>query len=388
MSTKPRSVSILVIFIFLLAACLRPEMEAVDHTANVKSPAATMPFTPTIPPFTGTPIPAKSDGEEVTILLRPRSAPAQLRLVGLDAACLLGKGSCSEDLISIFPANVRQVQKIDWTKDGKRAVFWSQESENIYALDTASGDINLLKANISKVRPAFYLSPDGSRFIFEVGTSSRESDIVSMNADSGEMEPFHISLACMKFVSAWLTTHSFLFWCETYSGSKARLEKINVYTYDLYKQTVQSFEIGRDWMKTSIPVFSPDGQAMAFSAAGMTIIRNSSTTREQVLDIAPESMLWSTDSTRLAIYTQNKDIFVADVDGQNLTKVYALPDSQILTDWLWLPGNEDMFLVTSDENGNTSMDILSPRNHAVTPSELPVLDTYVVVSLSDRPARK
>jgi hypothetical protein len=85
------------------------------------------------------------------------------------------------------------------------------------------------------------------------------------------------------------------------------------------------------------------------------------------------------------VYTQDKKLFVASADGQDALEVYAFPQHLILTDWLWLPGSEDLIFVMSDEEGKTAIARFSLSNYAVTPVILPLLETYDVVSLSYRP---
>ena len=398
MSLKFRIPYIVLVFFLFLVSCTNVEPATTDETnlsAHANTPAPVLPsptaeiLSTAIPAPTLTPIPQlvdKPDGKEITLLLRNRTQPSELQVVGLGKDCLAGEASCEQfNRIAALPVTLPQVLKLFWTADGGRAFFWDSDTGDVYILDGASGEINKFRAAVWKPRSDFFISPNGSRMVFEIEAGVFETDIVSMDMQTGEMVTLNTSAPGMKFVSTWLNDEKILFWSEKHTGDKGYLEDVDVYTFDFVTQATQPFEIGQDWMQISIPRFSPDRQAMVLTHAGSIIIRDAVSAQERVLSINPENYIWSDDSSWLVVYTQDKKLFVASADGQDALEVYAFPQHLILTDWLWLPGSEDLIFVMSDEEGKTAIARFSLSNYAVTPVILPLLETYDVVSLSYRP---
>ncbi len=388
----------LVIFLGAVS-CTNAEPTPVNEIDNIVSTSTLPPIfqpsvpaeTPLNPTNTQAPGPESFYDDEITLLLHNRlRPPVEPKIIGLSVGCLLGKTDCEQgNTISVFPESLPQVSKLFWAFDGKRAFFSDSDTGDIYTVDRVSGEINSFKEDVWKINDVFFISPNGFQMIFEVSASPFESDIVSMDMQSGEISTFNIPIQCMKRINTWLTDAQFLFWCEVYTGDKGYLDDVQVYTFDLETQAAQPFDIGRDWMQVSIPYFSPNHQVMALTYEGNTIIRDSATGQELVLDINPEKYIWSDDSAWLAVFSQDKDIFIASVDGQKISKIYSFPENILLEDWLWLPGNEALLMIVSDlENGNKKLSLLSISNGIVTPVNLPLLETNNVISLSYRPTNK
>lgn len=390
---------ILFIFVFFggLVSCtdaVSTVVNEVDHTSNTNTPSPILQSPTTegtsLPPTTSPILTSNPfSGNEMTLLLRSRTQPIELRVIGLPMDCLTGLLKCEEVRdISVLPETLVQVYKLFWTSDSKYAFFWDSDTGDIFTLNGVSGEIKKLKEKVWKTSSQFFISPNGSQMIFEIGTGPFESDIVSMDMNSGEIKTFDIPLPCMKFIKTWLTDKQILFWCEIYTGDKGDLDDIEVYVFDLETQFVQPFDIGRDWMEASIPDFAPSRQVMVFTSGGTTIIRNVVTSQERILDINPEKYIWSDNSDWLAIYSQSKEIFVSDMDGQNISKVYTFPENILLEDWLWLPGNKTLLLIVSDDDGNKTLSVLSLENCTISAVNLPFLNEYEVISLSYRPTNR
>lgn len=327
-------------------------------------------------------------GDEVTFLLRSRSQPIRLMVVAFGMDCLTSGISCDPPrMSSALPTKLYQVWKLSWTPDGKYAFFWDSDAGDIYTLNGDSGEINKLKSEVWKIRSDFFLSPDGNQMIFEVDAGAFETDIVSMNIYTGEITPLDIPYPCMKFISSWLTNNEFLFWCEKHIGDKGYLEHIDVYIYNMETHVAQPFEIDRDWMKVSVPKFAPNGRVMAFTYGGNVIIRDVTTTQEYFLNLNPENYIWSLDSKWLAVYTQDREIFITD--GKNTTKLYSFPENTLLEDWVWLPEKQGLLLVVANvDNENKTAVVLSISDHSVSVLDLSIFDTYDVVSISYRPGTR
>ncbi len=327
-----------------------------------------------------------STSAEVTFLLRNRSQPL-LKLAAFRQECLTGEISCQHPrMSSTLPPHLYQVLKLFWTPNGKYAFFWDSNTGDIYSVDGNSGEITRVRSQVWKVRSDFFISPDGEKMIFEIDTGVFETDIVSMNIYTGEMTTLDISIPCMKFVSGWLTNNEFLFWCEIYTGSKGYLENINVYTFNLETRVAQPFEPNRDWMQTSVPKPAPNGQRIVFTNDKKIIIRDLGIAQEYFFDLNPENYIWSLDSDFLAVYTQEREIFIVNLDSKSTTKLFSLSENVLLEDWLWLPDNKGLLLVMADKDtDNKTTAFLSMTNHNLLSLDLSLFAEYRVISISYRP---
>lgn len=341
------------------------------------------------PTYTPRPIPTpfpKRENGEIVLLLRKRAAPFEVVALRLPDTCLLGGEICNADgnLLGVLPQSLSQVLEIYWTNDGNRAFFWDDNTADIYVLNGNEGVFTVFKNEIRKVRNDFLISPNGESIMFETQKGNYETDLVMMNSSSGDILKFDIPVLGAKYVSQWIDNNTILFWDEISEG-KGYLIDLNVYMLNTLDRNVQPFDIGRDWMETSVPVFSPDREAMVFTAAGTIIIRDVSGGVENTVHIAPEKFLWSLDSQSLVIYSQNKEIFTVGLGGSNLQKLYSLLENEYLEDWMWLSDNTNILLITSDEDGNRRVGVFSIAEKTFIPLNLSLLNQYDPVSFSFRP---
>lgn len=342
------------------------------------------------PTYTPRPIPTplpKSQGGEITLLLRKRIAPYEVIILRLPSACLLSGELCDLDgnLLGALPQGLSQVLSIYWTNDGNKAFFWDDNTTNIYTLDGNQGTFQVFKKEVLKVNNSFLISPDGNNVVFEIQKGDHETDLVSMNVGSGDITKFDISEPCAKYISQWMDANSFLFWCEKSEGEKGYLVDIELYIFNTVDDSIQPFDIGRDWMQTSVPIFSPNKELMAFTTAGNLIIRDALTAKENSINMMPEKLLWLPDSQGLIIYSQNKEIFAMKSDANELQKLYSFSANEYLEDWAWLSDNEHIILITTDEDGNRQLGVLSIAEKTFIPINFSLLNEYNPISLSFRP---
>jgi len=363
---------------FLLASC----------TINVPAPSTSNNNSdiPTNPTAIETPFP-KNESGEIVLLLRKRERPFDVVVVRLSNDCLVDKADCRPDgnILATLPENLSQVRNIYWTNDGNKAFFWDDSTTNIYTIDGNQGTVSVFKENVLKVRDDFFVSPNGDSILFEVQKGDYETDLVSININSGEITKFDISEACAKYVSQWIDNNTILFSCEKSEG-KGYLVDVKVYAFNTVDHSIQPLEINRDRLQEPVlPIFSPNRNFMAFTDANTIVIRSASTSVENVLNVPAEKFLWSTDSESIAIYSQNKDIFTVHFDGSKLQKLYSLPENEYLEDWMWMPDNKDILLITTDDNGDRKVDILSVVDKTFIPLNLSLLNDYNPISISFRP---
>lgn len=336
-----------------------------------------------------TPFPKSSRDGEIVMLLRKREAPYNAVAIRLSNDCLMDRVDCDSlsNILATFPEHLSQVGGLSWINDGSKAFIWDNNASDIYTIDPQSGTIQIFKKGIVRVIENFLVSPDGEQIVFEVSEGPYETGLVLMDVNSGKIENLEIPLVCMKFALAWIDPVKFMFRCNKYSAleGKAILESVKVFTFDIEAHSVQPFETGRDWMWMVAPVFSPNREYMAFSDSIAAVIRNVSSGKEKTLDLSAEKFLWSTDSKSLGVYSQGKEIFVDHSDGSGLEKVYSLLEDEYLEDWMWMPDNEHLLLITSDDNGNREVGVLSVLNKRFTHLNLLLLNDYHPISISFKP---
>ncbi len=344
------------------------------------------------PTYTPRPIPTpfpKSENGEFILLLRKRNAPYEVVIQRLPSECLLSGEACGLDgnLLGALPQGLSQVPNIYWTNDGSKAFFWDDNTTNVYTLDGNQGTYQVFKEEVLKVKHSFLISPDGNEIVFEIKTGDHETDLVSMNVNSGDITKFNIAVPCSKYVSQWIDNARFTFSCEKFVGQKGYLAGVEVYVFNIKDGTLQPFEINRDRLQAPVlPIFSPNRNFMAFTDANTIAIRSVSSSVESILNIPTESFLWSMDSESLAIYSQDKEIFTVSTDGSDLQKLRSLSEDEHLEDWMWLPDNEHIFLITTiDDDGNRDVGVLSVVNKTFTPLNFSLLNNYNPVSISFRP---
>lgn len=372
----------LLLISFILSSCTNPSPAPFSLTpGNVDEYLA--------PTHTPRPIPTpfpKSENGEIALILRKRAAPFEAVILRLPSTCLLGGEFCKVDgnLLGALPQSLSQVLKIYWTNDGNRAFFWDDNAGDIYVLNGNEGVFTVFKKEIWKVRGDILVSPDGEHIMFETQKGDYETDLVMMNSSSGDMVTFDIPVPGTKYASQWLDDTTVLCWSEVSEG-KGYLVDLKVFMLNTSDHSVQPFDVGSDWMQTSIPIFSPDKKLMVFTANNKTIIRDASSSVESVWDVTSEKSLWSADSGPLALYDTNRKIYIAYPNEGRLQEVHSLSSSENLEDWIWLPDSQHILLVVVDSDGNRQLGILSVDEKTFAPINLSLLNEYDPVSFSFRP---
>ncbi|MBL8090450.1 MAG: hypothetical protein KF758_10005 [Anaerolineales bacterium] len=373
----------LVFFSFMFLSCASPSPTSFSVTpGNIDEYIA--------PTYTPRPIPTpfqKSTNGEIVLLLRKRAAPFEVLILRLPDTCLLSNEICNVDgnLLGVLPQSLSHVLKVYWSNKGDKAFFWDNNVGDIYVLDGNKGVFTVFEEKIQKVRDDFFISPNGENIVFEIQKGDFETELVMMNSVSGDILKFDISIQGAKYISQWIDNHTVLFWNEVSEG-KGYLVDLKVYKLNTLDHTVQLFDIGRDWMKTSVPVLSPNKNFIVFTTETQTITRDIHSSAEIVWNVRSEKSLWSMDSSILAIYNDSSGkIYTVFPNSADLQAIYSLPMGDLLADWIWLPDNQHILLAIADENESTQLGILSIEKKTFTPINLSLLSEYVPVSFSFRP---
>jgi hypothetical protein len=372
----------LFLLFFAFSSCANPSPAVIQVTPGNAADYVAPTYTPRPIP---TPLPKNDDGE-IVLLMRKRVAPFEVVLLRLSNKCLLHGQVCDTEgnLLGALPQGLSQVQEISWTKDGDRAFFWDGNTADIYILDGNQGTFQLFKREVLKIRENFLVSPNGENTIFEIQKNDYETDLVLMNTLSGDIFKFDLPIVGAKHPSQWIDDNIVLFWNEVSEG-KGYLVDLKVYTLNTLDHSAQPFDIGRDWMQTSVPIFSPDRKFMAFTTDNKTIIRDASSSVESVWNVKGEKFLWSGDSDLLAIYDSNRKIYAALPNGGGLQEIHSLSAIGDLEDWMWLPDNQHILLIAVDGDGNRQLGVLSVEEKTFAPINLSLLNEYDPVSFSFRP---
>jgi hypothetical protein len=117
--------------------------------------------------------------------------------------------------------------------------------------------------------------------------------------------------------------------------------------------------VGRGWVQTSAPVFSPNEKIMVLTIENQTIIRDISNSLVSAWDVGSEKSLWSWDSSLLAMYTSNRKIFAVRPNAGELHEIYSLSALEELEDWIWFADNQHILLVIERTDGLRQIRVLS-----------------------------
>jgi hypothetical protein len=141
------------------------------------------------------------------------------------------------------------------------------------------------------------------------------------------------------------------------------------------------------WVQTSVSVFSPDKKIMVFTIQNQTIIRDVSNSEVKVWDVRSEKILWSSDSSLLAIYDSNGKIYTILPTPGALQEIHSLSEMGDLEEWMWLPDNQHILLIVMDEDGYRQIGVLSIMEKTFIPLTIDksLLSEYDPVSFSFRP---
>jgi hypothetical protein len=320
-------------------------------------------------------------------LLRPLDEN-RIDIVGIDANCFDDPDKCEIKTIIHLPKNMPQILKLYWLDDGIHALFWDSDSGKIYQLNRTTGKIQQFKEKVWKTQSDFFLSPDGMSALYDLQKNDFENGIVLMDVNSGDTKTLDIHVDGMKRIAEWVNNDKFLFWTEIYSGQKGYLEDIKVYTFDISTQKLQTVDLGVDWLITSPPYYSPDMKTFVISTKNSIFFFDKDNNKTKAVNINKETYLWSPDSTKLVVYTQEKSILILK-QGDNIEKqIFTVPEDSVLNDWLWLPGTDDLLLVICKiDDGKTSLIKYSLSNDTITTINWPILSKENIVSLSHRPSQ-
>ncbi len=397
------TISVLLSVIAILAVCgmlayLRSEK--VDRGVSVQSPAPNSEqAAPTNTPRGVLSIPPEASTryyDEVLLLLQSLKPPFHFAAVFVSIDCFVPGGeNCGFTEPIPFPdGESLSGSSVYWMPDGENG-FYVRDNQilllNHLERETAISDV--LVPDILITNYQIHVSPDGRWLVQSVQADDPyASDLVLIKTTTGRVNKLDIGLdECYKTPLGWITPTKFLFHCDISTGvtSKKFLAEVRFYTYDVLSDELAELSSGMD---IGFGPVSPDGRYIVYSEK-----RN----RFHVKDfmdgqIYPSSLprgqvVWSHDSTRMAIFTDTGDIVLANYDGSNQQRIYSSGEQGYLS-MEWFPDDKHIALI-GYFNGNedkTQMIVLSANGNSevINYSRIPTTDGYNIIGISSLPGIK
>jgi hypothetical protein len=167
--------------------------------------------------------------------------------------------------------------------------------------------------------------------------------------------------------------------------SKKFITEVHYYTYDV--MSVELLEIASG-MDVGFDALSPNGKyAVYYEKQNGFRIKELSNEKIYPSLLQNGQVVWSHDSSQLAIFADNGDIYVSSYDGSNQQKIYSSGESGYLS-MEWLPDNEHIVLIGyfDGNEDQTQMVVVSINGDVIDYDTVPTTDGYNIIGISSLPA--
>ena len=240
-----------------------------------------------------------------------------------------------------------------WSPDGKRIAFtrhdgWSGDRE-IYAMNSDGTNQKQLTDNDSEDETPVW-SPDSSRIAFVRDGGWSGANLWVMNADGDNQQRITDLNRFVINSLAWSTDSIQLVYSsgsgpsglEGYYADGRTADNIFVVNADGSNQ--EQLTVDNQFEPGDTPVFSPDGDRIAFNNNGYLYVMNANGSNQQRIatigDWQGVDPVWSPDGTLLA-FTKYGSIFVVEPDGSNERQLTTTPDvQQNVFEVVWSPDGD------------------------------------------------
>jgi len=331
--------------------------------------------------------------DEVLLLLQSLEPPFHFAAVFVAVDCFVPGGeNCGFTESIPFPDGESFYGPVNWMPDGENGFYYRDTQILILNhLERRIAISGVLVPEILKPESQIHISPDARWLVESVQVEDPyASDLVLIKTSSGRVVKLDIGLEeCFKTPLGWITPTKFLFHCDISTGatSKKFLTEVRYYTYDVLSDELLEIASGMD---VGFDALSPNGKYAIYYEK-----QNGSRVKDLLNgEIYPSSlprgqMIWSHDSSRIAIFTDTGDIYTSNYDGSNQKKIYSSGEPGYLS-MEWFPDDKHIALV-GYFNGNedkTQMIIVSTNGDVIQYDAIPTTDGYNIIGISPLPAIK
>jgi DNA-binding CsgD family transcriptional regulator len=328
--------------------------------------------------------------DEVLLLLKTQQPPFHYAAVFVALDCLVPGGeNCAFTEPILFPSGEAFYGPVTWMPDGENG-FYARDTQILVLnhLERRIGISDVLVPEILITNYQIHVSPDGRWLVQSVQTDDPyASNLFLIKTSTGRLDKLDVGLEeCFKLPYGWVTPTGFLFRCDISTGAtpKKFLTEVRFYTYDVMSDELLELSSG---MGIGFGPLSPNGKYVVYfeKQNGIHV--------KDFLDghIYPSSLpegqvVWSHDSSKMAIFTDNGDIMIADYDGSNQQKIFSSGERGYLS-VEWFPDDKYIALIGyfGGNEEKTQMIVLSITGDVIDYDTIPTTDGYDIVGISPLP---
>jgi len=329
--------------------------------------------------------------DEVLLLLQSLEPPFHFAAVYVAADCFVPGGeNCAFTEPIPFPDGESFYGPVNWMPDGENGFYYRDTQILVLNhLERMNGKSDTLVPEILKPHFQINISPDGRWLVEDVQVEDPyASDLVLIKTSTGRINKLDIGLEeCFKVPLGWMTPEKFMFRCEISTGetSKKFITEVHYYTYDVMSAELVEIASGMD---TGFDALSPNGKyAVYYEKQNGFRIKDLSNEKIYPSPLQNGQMVWSHDSSKLAIFADNGDIYVSNFDGSNQQRIYSSGESGYLS-MEWFPDNEHIALIGyfDGNEDQTQMVVVSINGDVIDYDSVPTTDGYNIIGISPLPA--
>ena len=328
--------------------------------------------------------------DEVLLLLQSLEPPFHFAAVYVAADCFVPGGeNCAFTEPIPFPDGESFYGPVIWMPDGENGLYYRDTQILVLNhLERINGKSDILVPEILKPHSQINISPDGRWLVEDVQVSDPyASDLVLIKTTTGRINKLDIRLEeCFKIPLGWMTPEKFIFRCEISAGetSKKIITEVHYYTYDVMSAELLEIASGMD---IGFDAVSPNGKySVYYEKQNGFHVKDLSSGQIFPSSLPSGQNVWSHDSSKFAIFTDNGNIYVSNYDGSNQQKIYSSGESGYLS-MEWFPDNEHIALIGYFDGNeeHTKMIVLSMGGEVINYDTIPTTDGYNIIGISPLP---
>ena len=328
--------------------------------------------------------------DEVLLLMQSSAPPFHFAAVFVAADCFVPGGqSCAFTEPIPFPDGESFYGPVIWMPDGENGFYYRDTQILVLNhLERINGKSDTLVPEILKPHSQINISPDGRWLAEDVQVDDPyASDLFLIKTTTGRINKLDVGLEeCFKIPLGWMTPEKFMFRCEISAGetSKKIITEVHYYTYDVMSAELLKIASGID---IGFDALSPNGKyAVYYEKQNGFHVKDLSSGQIFPSSLPGGQNVWSHDSSKIAIFADNGDIYVSNYDGSNQQKIYSSGESGYLS-MEWFPDNEHIALIGYFDGNeeHTKMIVLSMGGEVINYDTIPTTAGYNIIGISPLP---